>query len=104
MVMSMFGVEASRDENITSGSFISSILRAIPGGDQSGFVQKNSSRVLFRAAFHLWIFHNSPLTVKSWIALRMTLQLLLGHQRKVVNHICLQQHILFACIADNNER
>ena len=31
-------------------------------------------------------------------------QLLLGHQREVVNHICLQQHILLACIANNNER
>ena len=61
----MVGGEASRDENITSGSLISSILRAIPGGDQSGLVQKNSSRVFFRAAFYLWMFHSSPLTVKS---------------------------------------
>ena len=65
------GGEASRDENITSGSLISSILRAIPGGDQSGLVQKSSSRVLLRAAFHLWIFHNSPLSVKSCMALRI---------------------------------
>ena len=34
----MTGGEVSRDENITSGSLISSILRAIPGGDQSGLV------------------------------------------------------------------
>ena len=73
MVTSTSVGETSRDESITSGSLISSIFRAIPGGDQSGFVQKNSSNVLFRAAFRLWIVRNSPLTVKSWIALSMTL-------------------------------